>query len=206
MIKAIIFDFGSVIYKTDWKSFSKEFFDNFGFEIAIAETKDQELIRIYKDSDIGKEDYKKFFLRLNPNIKDLDEVLDFYKKGYGKHKKVNEELVSLIKELKKKYLLIGFTDIKKEHYAANVESGIYRGFERIFTSFEFGVLKSDEKAFELLKKELEKLELEPKECIFIDDHLPNIENAKNFGFETIHYTEFPEINKLKKELDLILKK
>jgi len=204
MIKAIIFDFGSVIYKTDWEKLDAYFKKLNGFSIRIAESKDEELIKIYRDSDIGKQEYVKFFYHLEPNIKDIDKIIKDYKKAYGKFKKINRELLKIISFLKKKYLIFGFSDIKKEHYEANKECGIYDCFEEVFASFKFGVLKCDAGAFQRLEKELKKFNLKPENCLFIDDWLPNIENAKKTGFKTIYYEDFPKVGKLKKEIENIL--
>jgi len=201
MIKAIIFDFGSVVYKTKWEKMNKFFFDKNGFNILVGNCDDEELIRIYNESDIGKEDFRKFFIRLKPDLKDVESALKDYKEGYAKFKILNEELLKIIRKLKEKGIrLFGFSDIKKEHYDANVESDVYGGFEKIFTSFEFGCLKSDARAFELLTKKLKEFGLTPQECLFIDDHLENIKRAKEKGYNVIHYKEFPETEKIQKEL------
>ncbi len=105
MIKAIIFDFGSVIYKTDWKKLNKHFLKKFGFDILFENKNDDELVRIYKMSDIGKEDYRKFFLRINPELEDIGEVISHYKKIYFKSKILNKELMDFIMKLKKKYII-----------------------------------------------------------------------------------------------------
>lgn len=198
MIKAIILDFGSVIYKTDWESLTKEFKEKFHKSIHLLEHDDEELLRIYRDSDVGKEDFKKFFHRLG--FSDVDAALHEYKKLYFKHKILNKELIHIIKKLKKKYLLFGFTDVKKAHYESNLEGGLYNDFEKIFTSFEFGMLKANCTAFDIVIKELIKYLLKPEECLFIDDHLPNIENARQRGFKTIHYTDFPNVRNFITEL------
>jgi len=204
MIKAIILDFGSVIYKTKWKDMNNFFFEKNGFNILVGGSKDQELIRIYKESDIGKEDFKKFFLRIKPDLEDIEKVIKDYKEGYSKFKVINQELLTLIRELKKKGIrLFGFTDTKREHYESNMESGIYKGFEEIFASFKFGCLKSDPRAFELLTKKLKEYGLNPKECLFIDDHLENIKRAKEKGYNTTHYQDFPETEGIKEELEKI---
>lgn len=206
MIKAIILDFGSVIYKTDWKKVNKFFYNKNGFNILVAEANDGESVRIYKDSDLGKEDFRNFFLRINPDILDIDKIIRDYKEGYSKFKILNKNLLRIVKDLgKKEIILFGFSDVKKEHYEANLESGLYNGFTKIFTSYKFKNLKSEKEAFEKLISELNKYNLNPSERIFVDDHLPNIENAKKFGFKTIHYTEFPLVKSFKKKLKKFLK-
>ena len=205
MIKAIIFDFGSVIYKTKWKELNDFFSEKNGFSVLIANSEDEELIRIYRDSDVGKENFKKFFFRINPNIADIKKILNDYREGYSKFKILNEDLLAIIKELKEQgFELFGFTDTKKEHYDANVASGIYNGFKKIFTSFEFGHLKRGKEAFKKLAGELKKYNISPPECIFVDDLLENIENAKDIGMKTIHYTDFPSVNSFREKLKRII--
>lgn len=204
MVRAIIFDFGSVIYKTDWESFNNEFKEKFHVSMRLTENTDDELLRIHRASDLGKEDFKKFFHRLG--ITDAATALQEYKRLYQKYKILNQGLIRIIKQLKKRYLLFGFTDVKRDHYDANHEMGLYEDFKHIFTSFTFGVLKADATAFEKVKKELQKYQLEPQECLFIDDHLPNIENARQQGFKTIHYADFPSIGRLQNELEKTLGK
>src|SRR3989344_8032582 len=134
MIKAIIFDFGRVIYKTDWESLNKEFEKKFKVSIRLTDKSDEEHLRIYRESDIGKEDFKLFFHR--PGLSNTNEALAYYKKLYFKHKILNKELIQIIKKLKKNYLLFGFTDIKKHHCESNLEGGLYKDFKKVFTSFE----------------------------------------------------------------------
>ena len=201
MIKAIVLDFGGVIYKTKWKEVNDFFFKKNGFDILVGNSNNKELIQIYNESDIGKEDFKRFFLVSNPNISDINKVVEDYKEGYAKFKILNEKLLKIIQDIKTKGIkLFGFSDIKKEHFEANKESGIYNGFEKIFTSFEFGCLKSNEKAFELLIKELKSYELNPEECLFIDDNIENVKRAEEKGFNVIHYDDFPRIKRIKKKL------
>lgn len=205
MIKAIIFDFGSVIYKTKWKELDEFFSKKNGFSVLIANSNDDELIRIYRDSDVGKEDFRKFFLRINPNVADINKVLEDYKEGYSKYKILNGELLKIIKDLRKRgFRLFGFTDIKKEHYEANLKLGVYDGFEEIFTSFEFNHLKSEKKSFDRLAKELKRYGLNPSECVFVDDRLENVENARKIGMKAIHYAEFPDVGLFKAKLEEVL--
>ena len=206
MIKAIIFDFGSVIYRTNWEGINRDFIEKFGFEIWLKNKNDKELVRIYEDSNIGKKDLGDFFLKLKPELKgDLDRIIHFYKNSYAKHRIVNEKIMKIIGQLKEGHTLIGFTDVKKEHYEVNQSQGIYKDFKKIFTSFEFGMLKAQREAFERLELELKILNIKPYECIFIDDQEKNVQNAKELGFKTIHYPDFPETKKLLKKLNGMLK-
>lgn len=51
-------------------------------------------------------------------------------------------------------------------------------------SFETSVLKSEPESFEYL---IQTYNLNPEECIFIDDNFNNILIAKSIGFNTLHF-------------------
>ncbi len=205
MIKGIIFDFGSVIYKTDWDKMCVEFLDKFRINIRLEGLKNERAKDLYRLGSIGKAKIEEVIRELHPERKVTKEMIDSYKKMYMKHKIINHELLALVRELKKRYILFAFTDVNREHYESNFELGLYNDFKEVYTSFNFNMLKAQDGAFDKLKKEILKYSLLPGECVFIDDHLPNIEQAKKAGFHTIHYEEFPKIEKLEKDLREMLK-
>jgi len=200
MIKAIIFDFGSVLFKTQWEGINKDFLEKFGFSILL--NNNSKHIQIYRNSETGKTSLKDFFIAINPDL-DHEEIIEFYKESYKKNKHLNHKLITLIKELKKNFILYGFTDTIKEHFEVNKEQEFFNNFKKVFASFIFKKRKAEPEAFHDLTKNIE---FHPSECIFIDDYLPNIENAKAAGFKVIHYPDFPDIKKLKEEINIILKK
>lgn len=194
VIKAIIFDFGSVIYRTDWKKLERYFRKKYGKSLLIGEN--EELRRVYFLTDIGKSSMREYFRILLPQVKG-NEILEIYKNLYNKSKIIDKKLLLLIKKLKKRYILYGFTDVKKIHFDANNELGLYNNFLKVFASFKIGLLKKDLKAFIIVKN---KIKFKPEECLFIDDSKSSIFNARKIGFKTIHYTRFPDYNSLAREM------
>lgn len=57
-------------------------------------------------------------------------------------------------------------------------------FDEIFISAEMGVVKPDPKIYEMV---LEALKLKPEEAVFVDDFLHNIEAARKLGMHGIHF-------------------
>ncbi len=57
-------------------------------------------------------------------------------------------------------------------------SDVYDSFDHLFLSFETGVYKPDEDAFQQL---IQVFDCEPDDIVFFDDSLPNIESARRFG-------------------------
>ena len=65
---------------------------------------------------------------------------------------------------------------------------------------EYNLVKPEDKAFEILKKEIE---YDPSEVVLIDDKEENILKAKEFGFRTIQYLDPVQLRKELNNLDII---
>lgn len=100
--------------------------------------------------------------------------------------------VKLIRELKKNYRIFLLSNTNSIHYHSYTNT-FYREygtkfeelFDSLFLSYEMGFHKPDA---EIYKQMLNRADLNPSECLFIDDLLPNIEAASALGIETIHLT------------------
>ncbi|HEC91404.1 MAG TPA: hypothetical protein ENI51_00160, partial [Candidatus Atribacteria bacterium] len=72
----------------------------------------------------------------------------------------------------------------------------HRLFDKVLYSFEIGSLKPARRPFEVI---LKRLGSKPKECMFIDDDVTNLNTAEELGLKTI---QFMTATQLKKELTL----
>jgi HAD superfamily hydrolase (TIGR01509 family) len=99
-----------------------------------------------------------------------------------------EETVTLLKKLYQLNIpLYCITDNVRE--IIEYERSKYDFFDcfiAIVTSYELAVLKPDVAIYEYLLKEYH---LNADECVFIDDHLPNVEGAIKIGMKAIHFTD-----------------
>lgn len=92
----------------------------------------------------------------------------------------------LIRKLKKRYkigLLSNTGEISFEHVIKPVE--VFELFDTITLSFEVKAMKP---AKEIYFDALEKLNLEPEECVYMDDIEEFAEAATKLGIHGIHYT------------------
>lgn len=64
------------------------------------------------------------------------------------------------------------------------EAGIGDAFERMFFSYEVGVMKPDERIFQAALRELH---ICPEASVFIDDFVHNVEGARAVGMHAIHF-------------------
>jgi putative hydrolase of the HAD superfamily len=73
-------------------------------------------------------------------------------------------------------------------------------FDVMVISAEVGIMKPDPRIFQFA---LEQLDVAPAEAVFVDDFIENVEGARAFGMQAIHFTKPRQaINELKQLLAL----
>ncbi len=182
-IKAVIFDFGKVVIH---KSYTPLLL-LLEKELSVS-TDEAELILANRKEILtaGSTDevfLKELFASYNKKIP-INFVQNF-KNQFAQAIHLNPQVQKIIKELKcqnKKIILFSNT----EHYRATVykELGYYAPFEETFLSYEMGVKKPSPAAYQYV---LEKLSLQPEECLFIDNQLSNVIAAKEQNWNAIQF-------------------
>lgn len=184
MFRAIIFDFGGVIYQHP-KAVIPEVIAgvyNVSLEQATAEYSN------YKnDYYTGKISTDKFVAILSDvfrSEKSAEEIKKLWLKYYADLAKSNPGVLKIVKNLRKKckvYLLSNTTEMSHLH---NSKTGIYDYFDNVFMSFQMGVKKPNP---DIYQKVILSIGFEPRECIFIDDDEENLEVAKQIGIMPINF-------------------
>jgi len=106
---------------------------------------------------------------------------------------LNNEIVDLIKKLKRHYKIILFSNHCGELLRRLLEKHQIRDlFDEVIISSEHKMRKPDTKFFELLVK---KSGVNKDEIIFIDDHEKNIEAANAFGIKACQFTDYEQLIK-----------
>lgn len=102
----------------------------------------------------------------------------------------------IIEKLKENGYTLGLLSIHAKEWVLHCEKifNYHKLFKLVMYSYEVGVSKPERKAFELI---LEKLNANPKECIFIDDSERNIAAASSLG---MHVIRFETPKQLRKDL------
>jgi 2-haloacid dehalogenase len=194
-IKAIVFDYGNVLIEWDPRRIYQNYFPNDpeGMESFLKEVDfmgwnvHQDRGRSFKD---GATDLSAKF----PHRTQLIEAYrDHWKDSIGG---AITGTVEIMKELKRAgYPLYGFSNWSLETFPyARERFDFFDLFDNMVLSGAVGYVKPESEIYKIL---LDKIGRPAQECLFIDDSLPNIEQANTMGFKTIHFTS-PE--QLKKEL------
>jgi 2-haloacid dehalogenase len=183
-IKAIIFDFGNVLLEWNpWyvyrRHFDKEegmkrFFHEVDFTAWNAK---QDKGRTFKE---GVADHSQKF----PQYAHLFRAYhDLWKDSIGD---AIAGSVDILKRLKQSgYPLYGLSNWSAETFPyAREKYDFFDMFDDMVISAEVGFVKPEPEIYDRM---LEKIGRPAVECLFIDDSLANIEQAKRMGFVTIHF-------------------
>ena len=196
-IKTIIFDLGGVL--VDWNPEYIYLKESNGDRIKMRWSFDNICTSSWnKQQDGGKlmKEATKERVKLFPKYKRLIEMF------YGRWEEMLKEEISgtvkILRDLKRNnYRLIALTNWSAETFPVAIKKYKFlKLFEGIVVSGKIKMLKPFKEIYGFT---LEKYNLDPKECVFIDDRLDNIQGAVRCGINGIQF-ESPEklINELKK--------
>lgn len=187
-VKAIIFDFGGVIFNIDFNktciAFSdigvKDFAERYSLKNA------DPLFQHLEKGRFSEEDFFKEFRKINTGVTDdqIRHALNALLLGYRK------EALQTLRSIKHKYRLYLLSNTNSIHlqaftkiYYEQIGEGSLEGyFDKAYYSHETGYRKPDKEAYEIVLKENH---LSPAETLFIDDSIKNIEGAQELGLQTI---------------------
>ena len=186
MIKTVIFDIGNVLAGFAWR----EYFLRFGYPEEIF----QRLVKAtvgssaWQEHDRGlleDEEILDLFVKNDPGIeKELRETLNNIKGMVVKY----DYAIPWIRELKEK----GYRVLVLSNFAAKAYRDCQDALEFLdyvdggILSFRDKVVKPEPEIYRLL---LERYDLKPEECVFLDDTEKNLPTAREFGIHTIHFQD-----------------
>lgn len=181
MIKTIIFDIGNVLTDFAWEPF----FKSFGYD-------DETLKRITK-ATVGSPVWNEYDRGLMTD----EEVLEaFVANDPGIEKELRESLADIqnmltgydyaipwVKDLKSKgYQVLVLSNFSHKAYVQCAKAlGFLEYVDGGILSFREHLIKPDAAIYELL---IERYQLMPSECVFIDDLSQNVEAAKKCGLHS----------------------
>ncbi len=191
-IKAIIFDYGGVI------SLHGRIYP-FCEKWAIKLNKDLKKFRKmisenWFKASINRVNSKLFWKRLANFLKIDTEIV---RAKIMKYMGFRQDVFELVKRLKKNYK-VALLSNQIEDWLGEIikEKNFKEVFDVIVTSYTSKIAKPDIRIF---KETVEKLEVKPEECVYIDDLEKNIPPAEKLGMKTILFKNNKQlINDLKK--------
>lgn len=200
MIKAIVFDIGGVLLRTDNRSSRQQLETKYGLDPGEADR----LVfdsKAAQESTIGKASQDSIWANVANHLKLSDNELEAFKEAFWLDDKVDQDLIAILQEFRQTYdtalLSNAWLDARKTFADAY---GLIEGqtADHILYSSELGLAKPDPRIYYALA---EKLDCAFDEIIFVDDFLENVAAAQMLGIHAIRY--HPGINlieEIEKEL------
>lgn len=199
MIHTIIFDFGGVLVDWNPRYLYRDYFQD-------EEKMEWFLENICTDEwnleqDRGRS-LKEGTQILVEKFPEFQKEIEMY---YGQWETMLKDsipgTVEILYELKSKFPVFGLTNWSAETFPIALKRfNFFQVFNGILVSGEEKLIKPDSKIFERM---MDKFQLNPENCLFIDDNLKNVEASRAFGLHTLHFKNPEELRKDLVQLKLI---
>jgi len=188
MTKAIIFDCFGVLATEAWLPFKAKYFGHDPDLLAQVEAISWQANRGIIRRDTAIQQTAKL---AGLAVEDVIQAID--------RNAPNEELFAYIRELEKEYKIGLLSNIAGNFLYQIFTDEHLALFDVVSLSFEKGYAKPQARAFETIAEELD---VEPAECVLVDDQERNITGAREAGMKAILYKNVPQLKKdLAKLLD-----
>lgn len=190
MIRAVIFDFGKVLYDFDNNIF-------FNRLIGRQNKRREQMVRLYLDSDLQRQ-YEtgelstREFCQRAIELCQLEMTEEHFADAFARDKcwpiPGREKLVRRLD--RNSYLLGLLSNTNELDFVRTISlMPIYDLFSSVTLSFELGAMKPSPLVYQ---DALEKIRMPPGACVFVDDIEENVAGAVQMGMHGIHQT--PENN------------
>jgi epoxide hydrolase-like predicted phosphatase len=196
-IKAVFFDLGGVIVRTEFQVPRQQLADRLGMDY-------DDLNRIVFDTEssgrasIGEITSEEHWTSIVQRLKRPTSELSLIRDEFFAGDIVDRTLVEYIRSLRGKYKTGLISNAWGDLREFVVREKFDDAFDRMIISAEVGAMKPEAKIFQVA---LEQFGVSPNEAVFVDDFLINIEGCEKVGMQGIHFKD-PEsaMQQLKKLL------
>ena len=199
-IKAVFFDLGGVIVRTEFQAPRQLLADRLGMEY-------EDLNKIVFDSEsglkasIGEISSEDHWVSVIKRLKCPASELVAIRAEFFAGDIVDRTLVDYIRSLRGKYKTGLISNAWGDLRDFIVREKFDDAFDKMIISAEVGAMKPEAKIFQIALKQFG---VNPNEAVFIDDFLINIEGCEKVGMKGIHFKD-PEsaLKQLKKLLSTL---
>lgn len=184
MITTVIFDIGNVLVEFSWR----KHYELMGYDEAMIERLAKATVRNpgwneYDRGVLSEEETIQGFVDSDPEIEDdirraLKNIRTMIKRC--------DYAIPWIQDLKEK----GYRCLYLSNFSHKAETECAEALDFIpymdggILSYRDKVIKPQPEIYDLL---IERYQLVPEECVFLDDTLPNVEAARKAGMHAIHF-------------------
>jgi len=188
----IVFDLGNVLLPIDFSKLKAEL-DRYDFGLGERFSdryrQNIDIHNKYEGGKLSEEEFLKIMMDWTENFVPKEKFCEIYSDIFCEDKNV----INLLGKLKKEYRLILLSNTSYIHQKYGWEKYNFSlHFEKMFLSYEIGVMKPDEKIYSLLQNYTQQ---PAEEHLFIDDLTKNIKTAKKIGWDGIQFLGYEKLLK-----------
>ena len=184
-IKAVFFDLGGVIVRTEFQTPRQQLADRLGMDY-------EDLSKIVFDSDsglkasMGEIAADEHWASVVQRLKRPASELSLIRKEFFAGDIVDRTLVEFIRSLRGQYKTGLISNAWSDLRDFVVREKFDDAFDKMIISAEVGAVKPEPKIFQIA---LEHFGVKPKEAVFVDDFYINIEGCEKVGIKGIHFRD-----------------
>ena len=184
-IKAVIFDLGGVILRTEYQAPRQHLAESFGMDY-------EDIDKIVFGSpsaaraSVGEITEKEHWLNVMKMLKQPASEFERIREEFFAGDMIDHTLVEFIRSLRGKYktcLISNAFDDLREYI---VREKFDDAFDHMVISAEVKVAKPEARIYHMA---LEQLGVSPNEAIFVDDFIENIEACEKLGIHGVHFKD-----------------
>ena len=186
----IVFDLGNVLLPFDYNIVVNKLDKiekNLGQNFLNYYMNNYNIHRAFERGELPEKEFIKIMLSGLNNKIDKETFCNYYSEVFT----VNQNVVSLLPELKKKYIMVLLSNtnsIHREYSWKNYDFIKY--FDKLILSYEVKALKPEEKIYKAVENYTKK---PSNQHLFIDDIQEYAEGAKKIGWDAIHFTSYENL-------------
>ena len=184
-IRAVYFDFGGVIVRTEFQAPRQHLAERLGMEY-------EDIARIAfegetsQQASIGRiteaEHWAAVMRRLHLPVTELQAVRDEFFAGDILDRDLLDFMRGLRQTVKVGLISNAWSGLRPWIISKKFDDA----FDVMIISAEVGVMKPDPRIYQVA---LEQLDMAPAEAVFLDDFIWNVEGARAAGMQAIHFTQ-----------------
>jgi epoxide hydrolase-like predicted phosphatase len=185
MIKAVIFDVGGVLLRT--QSWEKRL--AWDARLGLAPGTVEQMVfnsEHGRAAQCGQVTAEAHWQWVGEQLGLSAETLTQFRTDFWAGDKMDTDLIAYIRRLRPAYItaiISNYMDSLRDELTHDFQ--VADAFDLIVVSAEFGTMKPDPRIYQYT---LDQLDVVPDQSVFIDDFAHNIAAARNIGMHAIHYT------------------
>lgn len=184
-IRAIFFDFGGVIVRTEYQAPRQHLADELGMEYEDLEKlvfAGPSSIRASLGEISDKEHWAEVTKRLRRSASETEAIREEFFAGDV----VDRDLVEFLRSLRPRYHIGLISNAWPDLRDYIIKQKFDDAFDHMVISGEVGVMKPKARIYQIA---LEQAGVSPNEAVFVDDFIENIEGCEAVGMRGIHFRD-----------------